>query len=91
MRLALGASPGNIAWLVMGSSLHYTLLGTIAGLVASWALARWILTLLYGVAAHDPISFSIAPVALVTAAVLASLVPMCRAMAIDPAESLRDE
>jgi putative ABC transport system permease protein len=91
VRLALGASRGHIAWLVMGSSLHYTLLGTTLGLGASWALARWIRTLLYGVAAHDAISFSLAPVVLVAAAVFASLRPMYRAVRIDPAESLREE
>lgn len=91
VRLALGASRGNIAWLVMGSSLEYTLLGTAVGLGASWAMARWIRTLLYGVAPHDAVSFSIAPAVLVAAAVVASLVPMYRAIRIDPAESLRQE
>jgi putative ABC transport system permease protein len=91
VRLALGAGRGRVAWLVMGSSLRYTLIGTVAGLAASWALARWVRTLLYGVATHDPVTFSIAPVVLVTAAILASLFPMYRAIRIDPAESLREE
>jgi ABC-type antimicrobial peptide transport system permease subunit len=90
VRLALGASRGRVAWLVIGSSLGYALVGTVAGLAASWALARWIGTLLYGVPEHDPVSFSIAPVALVAVAILASLVPMCRALSIDPAKSLRE-
>ncbi len=91
VRLALGASRSHIAWLVIGSSLHDTLLGTAIGLAASWALARWIRTLLYGVATHDTVSFSVAPLVLVTAALLACLVPMYRAVRIDPAESLREE
>jgi putative ABC transport system permease protein len=90
VRLALGASRSHVAWLVMGSSLLYTLVGTGAGLFASWALARWIRTLLYGVAPHDLVSFSIAPVVLVTVAIFASLFPMYRAIRIDPAKSLRE-
>jgi len=91
VRMALGASRGHIAWLVMGSSLHYTLAGAVVGLIAAWTLARMIGTLLYGVGAHDPLSFSVAPAVLVTAAVVACLVPMFRAMRIDPAVSLREE
>jgi ABC-type antimicrobial peptide transport system permease subunit len=91
VRLALGASRVNIAWLIVGSSLHCTIVGTLAGLIASWALARWIRSLLYGVTAHDAASFSIAPLVLVAVAILSSLIPMRRAVRIDPAESLREE
>ncbi|MEX2262422.1 MAG: ABC transporter permease [Bryobacteraceae bacterium] len=90
VRLALGASRGRIAWLVMGASLRYILVGAVAGLSAAWALARWIKTLLYGIAEHDPVSFSIAPIMLVAVAVLATLFPICRAIRIDPAKSLRE-
>jgi putative ABC transport system permease protein len=90
VRLALGASRARVAWLVVGSSLCYTLMGTVVGLSASWALARWIKTLLYGIAEHDPLSFSIPPVLLVTVGILASLWPMYRAVRIDPAQSLRE-
>src|SRR2546422_10878146 len=41
VRLALGASPGRVGWLVVGASLRYMLVGTVAGLSASWALSRW--------------------------------------------------
>jgi putative ABC transport system permease protein len=91
VRLALGASRAHIVWQVMGPSLRYTLIGTFLGLAASWALTRWIRTLLYGVAAHDAVSFSLAPVVLLAAALLACLLPACRAVRIDPAASLRAE
>ena len=90
VRMALGASRSRVAWLVVGASLRYTLVGTAAGLFASWALVRWIKTLLYGVAEHDLVSFSVAPVALVTVALFASVSPVYRAIRIDPAESLRE-
>jgi putative ABC transport system permease protein len=89
VRLALGASRGRVAWLVVGSSLRYTLAGTLVGLAASWALARSVKSLLYGVAEHDLVSFSVPPLVLVTVAILASVFPMYRAIRIDPAESLR--
>jgi putative ABC transport system permease protein len=90
VRLALGASRIRIAWLVVGSSLRHILVGTIVGLSASWALTRWIATLLYGVAEHDLASFSLPPVVLLAVGILASLFPMHRAVRIDPAESLRE-
>jgi predicted permease len=90
VRLALGASPGSVAWLVVASSLRQVVVGTVAGLAASWALARWIESLLYGVAGHDPVSFSLPPVVLVAVGLLASLLPMARAARIDPAKSLRE-
>ena len=90
VRLALGARRSHVAWLVVGSSLRYTLVGTAGGVSVAWALARWIKALLYGVADHDLVSFAIPPVVLATVAVLASLVPMWRAVRIDPAQSLRE-
>ena len=90
VRLALGGSPGSVAWLVVRSTLRQLLVGTAAGLAASWALGRWIESLLYGVPGHDPISFSLPPVVLVVVGILASLFPMIRAARIDPAVSLRE-
>jgi len=90
LRLALGASRRRVAWLVIGSSLRYTFVGSMVGLAASWVLARWIKTLLYGVGEHDLASFSIAPVLLLTVAMIAVARPVLRALRIDPAESLRE-
>jgi putative ABC transport system permease protein len=91
VRLALGAQPGSVAWLVMRGSLRDMTLGTVAGLFVAWALARWIRTLLFGVAAHDVMSFSMAPVVLVAVGVLANLFPVYRAIRIDPVKSLRED
>jgi putative ABC transport system permease protein len=90
IRLALGASPGSAAWLVMASSLRQVAAGTSVGLVAAWASARWMESLLYGVAIHDVVSFALPPAVLISVALLASLLPMVRAARIDPAKSLRD-
>jgi putative ABC transport system permease protein len=90
VRLALGAQPRSVMWLVVKSSMGQLLVGTGAGLVASWALARLIQSLLYGVPGHDPVSFFLPPVILIAAGLLASLQPMVRASRIDPATPLRE-
>jgi predicted permease len=90
VRLALGASPTKVAWLVVRSSLGQVIAGAGIGLAASWALARWIGSLLYGVGGHDPLSFLLPPVTLAAVGLLASLAPMLRAARIDPATSLRE-
>jgi predicted permease len=90
VRLALGASPGKVAWLVVQSSLRQAIAGAAAGLAGSWAMARWIASLLYGIGGHDALSFLAPPAALVGVALLASLAPMIRAARIDPATSLRE-
>ena len=89
VRLAIGASPASVAWLVVRSSLRQVIAGSVAGLAASWVLARWIASLLYAVPSHDAVSFLLPPVLLVAIALIASLLPMVRAAHIDPATSLR--
>ena len=89
IRLAIGASPVSVAWLVVRSSLRQVISGAAAGLAASWVVARWIASLLYGVDSHDALSFLLPPVLLVAIALIASLLPMVRAAHIDPATSLR--
>ena len=89
VRLAIGATPASVAWLVVRSSLAQVGAGTAVGLAASWVLARWIASLLYGVGSHDAVSFLLPPVTLVGATLVASLLPMLRAARIDPATSLR--
>jgi putative ABC transport system permease protein len=90
VRLALGARPATVAWLAVRSSLRQVIAGTLVGLVASWILARWIASVLFGVGSHDAFSFLLPPVALAGVGLLASLVPMLRAARIDPATTLRE-
>jgi len=75
---------------VVRSSLRQVSLGAAIGLASSWALARLIASLLFGVGGHDPASFLVPPVLLVAIGLLAGLLPMLRAAHIDPATSLRE-
>ncbi len=90
IRLALGASPSSAGWLVMASSLRQVAMGTAVGLGAAWILVRLMESLLFGIASHDVVSFSLPPAVLMTVAVLASSLPMVRAARIDPVKSLRE-
>lgn len=90
IRIALGASRGHVAWQVMASSLLFTLIGTTAGLVVAWELSKFVKSLLFGIAGQDPLTFAVTPVVLVLVSILASLIPLYRAMTIDPARSLRE-
>jgi hypothetical protein len=90
VRMALGAGRGNVAALVVRSSLRGVLTGSLVGFAIAWALAKLIRSLLFGVAPHDPWSFAAGPVVLVLIALAASAPPAIRAAKIDPAQSLRE-
>ena len=89
VRMALGASRGTVAWLVIGSSLRFTAAGALTGIGASWMLARLVRSLLFGIPEHDLLSFALAPLALLAVAALAAAVPARKAVKLDPARSLR--
>lgn len=91
IRTALGASKREVVGLVLRSGLAPVLLGLIAG-IAAVCLADAALTgLLFGVAPQDPLSLSVAAIALTTTALLASYVPARRASKVDPLVALRAE
>jgi predicted permease len=91
IRLALGATAGNIAGLVLRQGGKLVLFGVIAGLVGYLALSQVVGKLLYGIAPTDPAALSLAPVVLALAAVVACLVPVLRAVRVNPVEALRAE
>lgn len=91
VRAALGASRGRLVALVVREGLAVTVAGLLVGMGAAFLLTKLMSGLLFGVRPLDPPSFLIAPVVLVTVALLASLIPARRAARIDPAEALRSE
>ena len=91
VRTALGARPSQVVGLVLKQGLALALAGIGAGLVAAWALVRYIASLLYGVPPHDPVTFVAVPIVLLVVAMLASVVPARRAARIDPVTALRAE
>ncbi len=91
IRMAVGATGGHIARLVMGRAMGAVGLGIVVGLAATVAVTRLIRSLLYGVETTDPIAFAAGVAVLVASALLATYLPARRAVAVDPLTSLRGE
>lgn len=91
VRIALGASHGNIATLVLKQGAWLVALGVALGLGGYLALSRVVGQLLYGVAPTDPAALAVAPIVLALAALLACLVPVLRAVRVSPMVALRAE
>jgi ABC-type antimicrobial peptide transport system permease subunit len=91
VRIALGASPGDIARLVLRQALRLVLAGIVLGLAGYLALSRIVGQLLYGIAPTDPAALAFAPAILALAALVACLVPVRRATRVNPLEALRAE
>jgi predicted permease len=89
IRTALGARPRSIVALVVRQAAGVAACGIAAGSWLAFASARWIQTLLFGVDAHDPVSFAVVPTILVLVAAAASVVPAVRAARLDPVRVLR--
>jgi putative ABC transport system permease protein len=91
LRMALGASRGNVLGLVVGQGMSLLLTGLAAGLLLSLGL-MWVLSsLLFSVRPYDPVSLAAAAVALALVALIACSIPAWRAMRVDPMVALRYE
>ncbi len=91
IRMACGAQPRTILWLVLSGNLKLVLAGLSMGLVFAWILAQLLQSLLYHVTANDPATYAAAAVVISTAVLLASVVPLRRAAKVDPMIVLRYE
>jgi putative ABC transport system permease protein len=91
IRIALGAEPQKILRMVIMRGVKLALIGVAIGLVASFALTRFLSSLLYNTSPTDPLTFTAVAVALIGVAVAASATPARRAMQIDPIRALRHD
>ena len=91
IRLALGAQGGDVLQMVLRQGTKLALAGVVVGVGAAFALTRLMTDLLFGVSAHDPLTFVAVAVLLILVAVLACYIPARRATRINPTVALRYE
>lgn len=91
IRMAIGATPGQIGGLVLRQSMIPVAAGLVAGLAASLALGRFLESLLFRVPARDPLSLGLSLFAVLAASPLAVWVPLRRAIRVDCTLALRED
>ena len=91
IRMALGASRRNVTGMVLRQGAAMALGGVAAGILASFALTRFLSGQLYHVATIDPLTFTTVPAVLFSIALLACYIPAARAARVDPNIALRRE
>ena len=89
LRQALGAQAGDIFRMIIGEALMLSLTGLALGLVGAWWIGRAGSSVLFGVTAGDPLTFTTVSLLLIAVALAASSLPARRAMTVDPIVALR--
>jgi predicted permease len=91
IRMALGAPRFSVWQLILGEGMRLAAAGALLGIAGALGLTRLLGSMLFGVSAHDPITFVAVSVLLVAVAALACSVPALRASRVDPVIALRHE
>jgi putative ABC transport system permease protein len=91
VRSALGATPGRLVGLIVGLGGRLAALGIVLGVAGSFALTRYLQSLLFGVAPNDLATLVGVCVLLAGVTLAACFVPAARAARVDPSAALRGE
>jgi ABC-type antimicrobial peptide transport system permease subunit len=89
IRIALGARPADVQWLVLVHGARITIAGLAMGTVVALATTRVLTALLFEISPNDPAILAAVIVILWTTGVLASFMPALRASRADPVDALR--
>ncbi|HZI08833.1 MAG TPA: ABC transporter permease [Myxococcus sp.] len=89
VRLALGASRGEVVRLVLRQGLGPVGLGVALGVLGAWGLSRVVASMVHGVSALDPLAFCAAPLLLLGVGLVATWLPALRASRVDPIIALK--
>jgi hypothetical protein len=91
VRMALGATRGNILRLIANDGLRMVLVGLAAGIGIALAVSRMMKSLLFQVSTYDPLTYIVVPLLLSLVALVAILIPARSGMRVEPAITLRAE
>ena len=91
IRVALGSTPGGVAKLIAGQGVKLALAGTAIGIPAALLLARGMESMLFDTDPADPATIAVVALVLTVTAVAACLVPLRKALKVEPAHALRSE
>jgi len=91
IRMALGSTPGGVFRIVIGNALRLTSVGVVAGLIAAFALTRYLASFLFQVRIMDPLTLGAVIVLLAAVSLFASYLPARRATRVHPVVALRYE
>jgi putative ABC transport system permease protein len=91
VRMALGATRGQVVWLVLRQGLATVGVGLVLGVAGALVLTRLLTHLLVYVSAVEPLAFLVAPALLLAVALVATWLPARRASRVEPMEALRSE
>jgi ABC-type antimicrobial peptide transport system permease subunit len=91
VRMALGAPRARVLGMVLRQGFQLVAAGLLIGLAGALAFTHTLSSLLYGVGAHDPVTFVVVPAVLLLVVLPASLIPAWRATGVEPVTALRYE
>ena len=91
IRMAIGATRGDVMKLVLNQSLKLSLLGTVIGFVLTLAVARLMTSLMYAIHPRDPAIFLAVAILVAVISILAAYIPARRAAGIQPLAALRED
>jgi len=91
IRIAMGAQPRDVLRLILGFGAKLALIGVVIGMIAALALTQLMKTMLFGVAATDPLTMAAVSITLIAVTLLACYIPARRATIVDPVIALRAE
>lgn len=91
IRIAMGAQPRDVLRLILGFGAKLAFIGVFSGMIATLALTQLMKTMLFGIAATDPLTMGAVSLTLIGVTLLACYIPARRAMSVDPVIALRAE